>query len=227
MSSYDSTLTNLGIGRTGAAATPTVQTTAQSQSLGQADFLKLMTAQMENQDPFNPVDNTQMVAQMAQFSQLSGITEMSTTLKAISDKLGATSTADALSYVGKTVLTEGSVAYGRNGGGIAGAVELDGDATDVNVTISDANGQVLKTLALGKSAQGTITYDWDGKTEAGEDAGAGPFKVSVMAQNDGTAVANRSLVWAPVESVNMTGTTPTLTLPGIGQIATSAVRKVG
>jgi flagellar basal-body rod modification protein FlgD len=224
---YDSTLASLGIGRTGAAATPTVQTAAQSQSLGQADFLKLMTAQMKNQDPFEPVDNTQMVAQMAQFSQLGGITEMSTTLKAISEKLGATSAADALSFVGKTVLTEGNVAYGRTGGGIAGAVELDGDATDVNVTISDANGQVLKTLPLGKSAAGTVTYDWDGKTEAGEDAGTGPFKVSVMAQKNGSAVANRALVWAPVESVNLTGTTPTLTLPGIGQIATTAVRKVG
>ena len=65
--SFDTTLSNLGIGRT--STTPQVQTSAQT-TLGQNDFLKLMTAQLKNQDPFAPVDNTQMVAQMAQFSSL-------------------------------------------------------------------------------------------------------------------------------------------------------------
>src|SRR3954451_15317394 len=101
-STFDTTLANIGVGRTG-ASTPTVAA-AGSQTLGQADFLKLMTAQMQNQDPFNPVDNTQMVAQMAQFSSLSGISEMNSTLKAIADKLTGTSANDALAYVGKTVL---------------------------------------------------------------------------------------------------------------------------
>ena len=139
--SFDSTLSNLGITRTSTAAATT--TTKSSTSLGQSDFLKLMTAQMQNQDPFNPVDNTQMVAQMAQISTTSGISEMNTTMKAIADKLGVTSTGEALGYVGKTVLTPGSTAYGRATGGIAGSVELAGAATDVNVTISDANGAVL------------------------------------------------------------------------------------
>ena len=60
-----------------------------------------MTAQLKNQDPFAPVDNTQMVAQMAQFSSLAGISEMNTTLKAIADKLGATTATDAMGYVGR------------------------------------------------------------------------------------------------------------------------------
>src|SRR3982751_6672031 len=96
-STFDTTLANIGVGRTG-ASTPTVTPAGSGQALGQADFLKLMTAQMQNQDPFNPVDNTQMVAQMAQFSSLSGISEMNTTLKAIAGKLGATSTAAAVAY---------------------------------------------------------------------------------------------------------------------------------
>ena len=112
-SSFDSTLANLGIGRSGSAATPTVQTQAQSQTLDQSDFLALMTAQLKNQDPFSPVDNTQMVAQMAQFSSVAGISQMNTTLSSIADKLGAGSASDALSYVGRTVLTAGSTAYAR------------------------------------------------------------------------------------------------------------------
>ncbi|WP_341850084.1 flagellar hook assembly protein FlgD [Sphingomonas immobilis] len=226
MSTFDNTLASLGIKTT--ASTAAAKASTGSQTLGQSDFLKLMTAQLNNQDPFNPVDNQAMVAQMAQISATSGISEMSTTLKSIADKLNGTSTADALSYVGKTVLTEGSTAYGRTAGGLAGAVELDGDASDVNVTISDANGNVLKNLSLGKQSKGTISYDWDGKTEAGADAGAGPFKVKVSAQNAGSTVTSRGLVWAPVEAVSMPASgSPVLSVTGIGSVAISAVRKAG
>ncbi len=224
--SFDTTLSNLGITRSSAVAAATT-TTKSSTALGQSDFLKLMTAQMQNQDPFNPVDNTQMVAQMAQISTTSGISEMNTTMKAIADKLGVTSTGEALGYVGKTVLTPGSTAYGRAGGGIAGSVELAGAATDVNVTISDANGAVLKTLSLGRQAKGTIGYDWDGRDAAGADAGSGPFTVQVNAQNAGTTVGATGLVWSPVQSVSTTTGAAILTLPGLGEIPASAVRQIG
>lgn len=221
---FDTTLTNLGINRT----TTSAPATSGSTTLGQADFLKLMTAQLNNQDPFAPVDNTQMVAQMAQFSSLAGITDMNTTLKAISDKLTGTSTSDAMSYVGRTVLTEGDTAYGRTSGGIAGGVELDGDATDVTVSIQSPDGQVLKTMSLGAQSKGAISYDWDGKTDGGADAGTGPFKVSVTAQNEGTNVTSRGLVWAPVESVSMPSSgNPVLTVSGIGSVPISAVRQIG
>ena len=223
-SAFDSTLTKLGITRT--TTSPTVASSA-STTLGQADFLKLMTAQMQNQDPFNPVDNTQMVAQMAQFSSLAGITDMSTTLKAISTKLGATSDGDAMAYIGKTVLTEGNVAYGRTSGGIAGAAELAGDASNVTVTIADANGQILHSEQLGAQKAGTVAYDWDGKDLNGAATGPGPFRVSVTAQNAGNAVAATGLVWAPVESVSTTTGQAVLTLSGLGPTPVTAVRQIG
>lgn len=227
--SFDTTLNNLGIGTySSTPATATAATAAGSSTLGQADFLKLMTAQLNNQDPFNPVDNTQMVAQMAQFSSVAGISQMNTTLTSIADKLNAPSTSDALSYVGKTVLTPGDTAYARTSGGIAGAVELGSDATDVNVTITDQSGNVLKSLSLGAQSKGTVTYDWDGTTDGGSAAGSGPYKVSVSATNAGTAVTNTPLVWAPVESVSVPSTgSPTLNVTGLGSVAISAVRQVG
>ena len=224
-SSFDSTLSNLGITRATTATTTTAA--SNSSTLNQSDFLKLMTAQMQNQDPFNPVDNTQMVAQMAQFSSLAGISEMSTTMKSIADKLNVTSASDAMAYVGKTVLTAGDTAYGRTSGGVAGGIELGGDATAVNVTITDANGGVLKTMALGSAPKGTVNYDWDGKTATGEDAGTGPFKVIVNAQNNGTTVASTNLVWAPVQSVSTTTGAAILTLPGLGEVPVTAVRQIG
>ena len=226
MADFDTTLSSLGIKRTSTGTE--IKPAGTGQTLGQDSFVALLTAQMKNQDPFNPVDNTQMVAQMAQFSSLSGITEMSSTLKSIAEKLGATSASDAMSYVGRNVLTEGSVAYPRTTGGIAGAVELDNDASNVAVTISDANGSVLKSVDLGAQAKGTVSFDWDGTTDSGEAAGNGPFKVSVTARDGTTNVTSRPLVWAPVSAVSMpSGSDPVLSVAGLGNIAVSAVRSVG
>jgi flagellar basal-body rod modification protein FlgD len=228
--SFDSTLANLGISRTNAAAA----NAANAANLGnpnmdQGDFLTLMTAQLKNQDPFEPVDNSQMVAQMAQFSSLSGITEMNSTLKAIAERLGGTSSGDAMAWIGRTVLTEGGVAYPRVDGSVGGSIELGADATDVTVSIEGANGEVLKTVSLGSQPKGSIDFEWDGTTDSGEPAGDGPFQIKVGARNaSGGAVVATPLVWAPVTSVSLgSDGSPVLTLPGLGQVPVSAVRKIG
>jgi flagellar basal-body rod modification protein FlgD len=224
---FDTTLGNLGIAR--AASGTAVQGAGTSNTtLGQADFLKLMTAQMRNQDPFDPVDNTQMVAQMAQFSSLAGITEMSSTLKAIAAKLGAASVSDATAYVGRTVLTEGATAYPLASGGLTGAVELDAATTATTVTISDASGAVLKTVDLGPQTAGTVGYAWDGTTDSGEPAGDGPYTIRVAARDGTATVAARPLVWAPVTSVSLPASgDPVLNVAGLGTVPLSAVRQVG
>lgn len=223
--SFDSTLGNLGITRTGQSV---AQSVSQAKTtLDQSDFLKLMTAQMKNQDPFNPVDNTQMVAQMAQFSSLAGISEMSTTLKAIQAKLSGTTGADAASYIGRSVLTAGNTAYPRATGGLAGVVELPGAATDVTVSISGPDGSLLKTMSLGAQEQGSVGYDWDGIANDGTAAGAGPFTVQVTARNGNATVPATGLVWAPVQSVSTTGGTLKLSLPGIGNIGADDIRQIG
>ncbi len=227
--SFDTTLAGLGINRYGGTSTPTTTTKAAAESMDQGDFLRLMTAQLKNQDPFEPVDNSQMVAQMAQFSSLAGISEMNTTLKAMADRLGASNPNDALNWIGRTVMTEGATAYPRTGGGIEGALELDASAASVNVTIQGPNGETLRTVELGAQPKGTINYDWDGTTDAGEAAGDGPFTVKVSARDaNGAAVTARNLVWAPVTSVTIgSDGNPILTLPGIGQVPITAVRKIG
>ena len=226
---FDQTLSSLGIDRTTTATTAAAANTSSSAQMSQADFLKLMTAQLNYQDPFNPVDNTQMVAQMAQFSSLAGISQMNTTLQSISDRLGATTASDALSYVGHNVLTEGSTAYGRTAGGIAGAVEVGAAATDVTVSIADSSGNVLKTMNLGAHDAGTVNYDWDGTAADGTVAGSGPFTVTATAHNGTSTVATHNLVWAPVTSVSApgSGSTTSLSVAGIGTIPVTAVRQIG
>jgi flagellar basal-body rod modification protein FlgD len=226
--SFDTTLANLGVKRTSTASANTA-TKESSSAMDQSDFLTLMTAQMKNQDPFDPVDNTQMVAQMAQFSSLAGISEMNTTLQAIAAKLGATSTADMVSWVGRTVLTEGVVAYPRTDGSLGGVIELGADASEVNVVIEGPNGEILKSVSLGAAKAGPMDFEWDGTTDTGEAAGSGPFTIRVAAQNaDGDQITAKPLVWAPVTSVAMgSDGNPLLTLPGIGQVSTTAIRKIG
>lgn len=225
---FDDVMNKLGIGRTGASDSNAAAKN-NSGTLGQSDFLTLMTAQMKNQDPFDPVDNTQMVAQMAQFSSLAGISEMNTTLQAIAAKLGATSTTDLVSWVGRTVLTEGNTAYPRTDGSLGGVIELGADAAEVNVVIEGPNGEILKNVSLGAASKGQIEFEWDGSTDTGEEAGDGPFKIRVAAQDaNGSAVTAKPLVWVPVTAVAMgSDGNPVLTLPGIGQVSTTAVRKIG
>ncbi|MDG2533728.1 flagellar hook capping FlgD N-terminal domain-containing protein [Sphingomonas sp. HITSZ_GF] len=237
MSDFDTTLSSLGITRYDAGTTSTTGTTlnntTDTSQLGTtdmdvSDFLALMTAQLKNQDPFEPVDNSQMVAQMAQFSSLSGITEMSSTLKTIASQLSTTSLNDAIGYVGKTVLVEGSTAYPRTSGGLAGAVALADDATNVTVTIKDADGNTLKTIEMGAQDSGAVAWEWDGTTDSGEAAGDGPFTVSTIA-TDGTGnVSSAPLVWAPVSAVSMgSDGKPVLSVTGVGNITTDAIWQVG
>lgn len=231
-SSFDTTLASLGINRTGSAATAQAQPASKLDTLTSSDFIKLLTAQLQNQDPTSPVDATQQLSQLAQFSTVSGISDVNTTLKSIQDQLTASSskssTSDALSYVGHNVLVPGDTAYPRTSGGLSGAVELAGDATDVRVTIESTDGQVLRTQSLGAQSKGTVNFDWDGLTNDGTDAGAGPFKLVVTANNSGSAVDAQPLVWAPVNSVSLPATgAPILSLPGLGQVPTTDVRQIG
>jgi flagellar basal-body rod modification protein FlgD len=230
-SAFDNTLSQLGIARAkSTAATSTASgasTTAKATktTLDQSDFLTLLTTQLKNQDPFKPMDNTEMVAQMAQFSSVAGISEMNKTLSGVATKLGSTTASDAMSYVGKTVLTEGSTAYPRSTGGLDGAVELDDAATSVTVSISDAQGGSLRSLQLGAQAKGTATFEWDGKDGSGNAVGAGPFTVTAYATSGDKTVTSRTLVWAPVESVSLPSSgAPKLKVVGIGDVDPSDVR---
>ncbi|PZQ62064.1 MAG: flagellar hook capping protein [Sphingomonas taxi] len=196
-------------------------------TLGQSDFVRLMTAQLQYQDPLSPQDNTQMVAQMATFSQVAGISEMSSTLAGIASRLGTTSSGDAMGFVGRTVLTEGKTAYERTTGGIMGGVELTNSATDVDVTITDKNGVAVKNIQLGKQDAGTVDFSWDGKDDAGNAVENGPYTVTVEAANGSTIVSATPLVWAPVETVSLVaGGEPVLNVTGVGKVDPAAVRKV-
>jgi flagellar basal-body rod modification protein FlgD len=123
------------------------------------------------------------------------------------------------------VLTEGSTAYPKSTGGLDAAVELDTDATQVSIAISDANGGMLRQLQLGAQKAGTTSFGWDGKDGAGNVAGSGPFTITALATAGDKTVTSRTLVWAPVESVSLPSSgSPVLKVVGVGDVQPADVR---
>jgi flagellar basal-body rod modification protein FlgD len=164
--------------------------------MGQADFLRLLTTQMQTQDPFQPMDNSQMVTQMATITNSTGIAEMNQTLAGIKEQLSGTRLGDAASWIGKSMLVKSNIAAPDAAGQYAGVLELPADASNVSVQLQDGSGNVVKTLDLGAQKAGEVNFYWDGKDDAGNTVGTQALQVKVNGASP-TTVAT----WATIAAV--------------------------
>ncbi len=130
--------------------------------LGQEDFLKLMTTQLQNQDPFAPMENGEFIAQMAQFSTVTGITSMDESLKNVAAKLGETRIATAANMLGHSVLVPGKIARTDEDGSVNGVIDLPSASTNVNVVFKSQNGEIIDTINLGNQSSGLVGFAWHG-----------------------------------------------------------------
>ena len=130
--------------------------------LGQEDFLKLMTTQLQNQDPFAPMENGEFIAQMAQFSTVTGIAELGETMKDVSSKIGETRIATATNMLGHSVLVPGKVARIDSDGALHGVLDLPSASTNVNVVFKRENGDHIDTINLGSHSAGLVGFSWNG-----------------------------------------------------------------
>jgi flagellar basal-body rod modification protein FlgD len=128
--------------------------------LGQDDFLKLMTTQLQNQDPFEPVDNADFIAQMAQFSTVTGITSMDETMKSVSEQLSEMRIASTTQLMGHSVLVPGKYARPDKEGTISGVVDLPKTAANLNIIFENSDGEVLHQDALGVQSSGLVGFEW-------------------------------------------------------------------
>ena len=134
---------------------------ANSDSLGQSDFLKLMTTQLQNQDPFAPMDNGDFIAQMAQFSTVTGIGEVNASLGKLVDKFDQGRIATATNLLGHSVLVPGSVTRPDENGELHGVLDLPQAASMAKIIISDADsGEELNIMDLGPQAAGMVGFSW-------------------------------------------------------------------
>lgn len=166
-------------------------------------FLKLLVAQLQNQDPLNPLDNAQITSQMAQLSTVQGIENLNTTLNSLVTSLGDTQAVQSSALIGKTVLVPGSHLTLSKSSAYAG-VNLKSAADQVTVSIMDSSGNVIKTQNLGKQDAGNVLFSWDGSTNAGTTAADGSYTYKVTATKGGKTVDAEALQLGTVVALTRT-----------------------
>lgn len=134
---------------------------ATKSELGQQDFLKLMTAQLQNQDPFSPMENGDFIAQMAQFSTVSGIEQMNRGLTGLADQMRQMRIATASNLLGHSVLVPGNLARADAEGQIHGVIDLPQASSSTRVSFSDVEtGELYHTQMLGAQRAGLVGFSW-------------------------------------------------------------------
>ena len=207
---------------TGAAADSAV-------SLGGTDFLTLMLAQLKNQDPTSPVDSNTFLTQLAQLSQVQGINSLNTSFSALSSSLTSSQALQASSLLGHQALVNSTTATVAAGGTVSGAVDVPQTTGQVLLSISDANGTLVRQINLGAQASGLANFSWDGKAGDGSPAPAGTYTLSTQYTGQTkTSTAATTLVNGTVESVSMgAGSTGlTLNVAGVGSVPFTSLQQI-
>lgn len=227
-STYSSDLyASLGLSGSGSTASTSKATeTKNTGALQQADFLKLMTAQLQHQDPTNPMDNSAMMGQLAQISTVQGITDLNTTVGGFSETMTNDQILRGAALVGHSVLVPSAKAALQSEGGVTGAVAAP-SAGILNVTITDANGKEVRTLSVAATEAGEAGFEWDGNDAAGNRLAAGKYTLSAKFTDQGGSVtALDTYVQGKVDSVTVGSDGVYINLPGLGTAPMSNVLRV-
>jgi len=174
--------------------------------MGKEDFLKLLTTQLQYQDPLSPADPKDFVAQLSQFSSLEQLINLNTTMGNLSTSFqtlqSSQQMSQGLSLLGKTVQAQGNIFTVSSGTPGELSSVLGGAASKVTVSIADSSGKVVRTLDLGSKPSGACDISWDGKDSNGNKVADGTYSFSVNAvDSKGAAVTTATLVSGTVEEV--------------------------
>lgn len=199
----------------------------QAQTLTQNDFLKLMTAQLQNQDPTKPMDNNEFVSQMAQFSTVSGIQGLQSSFSTLAASLSSSQALQASNLVGHTVLAPATSATLAAGGSLTLAADVPASG-DVIVNITDASGALVRRMDLGPQAAGLAQFQWDGLDNTGSAAPAGSYRFTATVGSGAQTQAATMLAAGKVNSVTLDNSGAlNLNVDGLGAVAFNTIRQIG
>lgn len=173
--------------------------------LGQNEFLKLMTTQLSNQDPFQPMENGEFMGQIAQFGTVNGVNELLTSFQDLASNLQSSQALQASNLIGRQVLVNHNQGYLPAEGNLLGAVELSSSSDDVAVNVFDASGELLGREELGAQPAGLLQFSWDGTTLSGQRAPSGRYRIEVEANYGGNTEALTPQVVDQVRSLTLGG----------------------
>ncbi len=214
MSVIDSLQTSTA-GATAAAATPKADAGSEDR------FLKLLVAQMKNQDPLNPLDNAQVTSQMAQISTVNGIDKLNTTVQGLNRQFVQMQALQGASLVGRDVILPGNKLAPNDAGLVHGGFELGSSVDSVRIEILNGGGHVIDSMELGAESAGRHAFEWTPK--AGVDVTQGS-SFRVVAKLGAASVPATPLMRDRVEAVVTGGDSLTLELRSNGSVAYSQIR---
>jgi flagellar basal-body rod modification protein FlgD len=210
---------NLGLNQTDSAA---------KKSLGQQDFLRLMVAQVQNQDPMQPQPNGEFLSQLAQFSTNDGITRMQDSLQQMASSLQSNQALQASALVGRKVLVQSDTLSLGSDGDVKAAIDVPPGLGNPTASIYSTSGELLKTIPLGQPVPGFFQFTWDGTGQNNQRVAEGQYKVKVNGTYAGQEVALKTMTSANVDSVSLgqNGEGLKLNVSGVGSISLDQVRQI-
>jgi len=200
--------------------------TANSAQDLQNQFLNMLVTQMQNQDPTNPMDNSQLTTQLAQINTLGGIEKLNTTLGSISGQISTSQSLQSSTLIGHGVMVKGSQLLAGSGTTTPFGVELGTASTATSVTIQDANGNVVRNIDLGGLSAGVHTFSWDGKLNDGTTAADGKYSIVFAASNGSTQLVAQPLSYAYVNGVSTVNNAAKLDLGTMGSATLDEIRQI-
>jgi flagellar basal-body rod modification protein FlgD len=212
----------------GSSSTSAAASSGASVTLGGANFLTLMLAQLKNQDPTSPVDSNQFLSQLASLSQVQGITQLNSSFSTLSSSMASSQALQASSLLGHQALVASSSLTLPSGGTVTGAVQVPQTSSDVVVNISNSSGVLVQQINLGAQSTGLANFSWNGTQGDGSQAPAGTYQIAGQVQGVASGTAVGTYVNGAIQSVTMgAGTTGlTLNVAGLGSIPFSSVTQI-
>lgn len=203
--------------------------TSGKSELGKDEFLKLLVAQLNNQDPLSPQENGEFIAQMAQFSTVEGIGNLNTSMEEMLSSSQSTQALQASSLVGRKVIATTDKSVVDTTQTMKGSVNLTSSTSNLAVNVYNASGEKVGRVELGQQSAGQVSFMWDGKDASGNVLPPGTYKFEAQASVDGTNIAMSTNLPANVDSVTLgqNGGEMTLNLAGIGAMPLSSVKVIG
>lgn len=203
------------IGSTGPATAPKSDSATGSSKLGKDEFLKLLMAQLGNQDPTSPTDNQAFVAQLAQFANVEQLQGLNSSLDSMLMAQASSSQMQAAALVGKQVQYSSDSASLTQGTPVTLSATLDSSAANTTVTIQNGAGQTVRTMQLGPKSAGALQVGWDGLDDHGKPLPSGSYKVAITASDvRGKSVGVNQLATGRVTGVSFTNGYPELLVGG-------------
>jgi flagellar basal-body rod modification protein FlgD len=166
----------------GVVQTNTTRTNGDNMTLGKEDFMKLLVAQLKNQDPNAPVDAKEFVTQLSQLTSVEQLTNMSSQLKSLTTATTGLVSNEAGNFVGKNIEANGSKLYLGEQNSPTSAFTLAQAADEVKITIRDEQGQAVRTIDKGFTKAGTTPLTWDGRDDNGDRIKSGAYSMTIEAK---------------------------------------------